>query len=165
MSGTATGWRHALLCACLVLGVAVGMASAHADGPAELSRSDAAALVRATFVRLNDANQTADYAMLRATAAPGFQKRFDERELTNLFAGMREKRIDLAGAVALEPMIETARFHTGQNVLQLVGFVPTRPVRTRFGFSFQKRDGVWKLYGLMLDFEAAPKTSGSAPST
>lgn len=149
-----------LLSACFVLGLAAWAAPLCADTdrpPVTISRSDAVALVRATFVRLNDANLTADYAMLRATGAPDFQKRFGEPELMTLFAGMRAKRIDLTSALALEPVIDTARYHTGQNVLQLAGFVPTSPLRTRFGFSYQRLDSVWKLYGLTLDFEAAPK--------
>lgn len=162
------GCRHVLLCVCLIVLLLTAPAPLQA-GPdtrsPELQKSDAIALVRTTFVRLNDANLTADYAMLRATAAPDFQARFSERELKNLFSGMRAKRIDLTRLAALDPIIETARFHTGQHILQLIGYVDTSPIRTRFGFSFESFDGVWRLYGMTLDFEAKPHAPSGTPAT
>lgn len=157
----------AYLLKCLVVPLCLGAMSLHAaaaDVPG-LARSEALALVRATFIRLNDANQTSDYGVLRAMAAPDFQQRFTAQKLEKLFAGMRAKKIDLSRALTLDPVIETARFHTGQHILQFAGYLPTVPVKTRFGFSYQKSDGVWRLYGLTLDFDGPPALPRAEPST
>lgn len=125
-------------------------------------RSEAAALVRSTFATLNDANLTANYSVLRATAAPDFQARFSADELQSLFQDMRDKHVDLSAALALDLEIEGARFHTGQKILQLRGVVNTKPALMRFGFSYQSIGGKWKLYGLTLDFEASTVKPGAA---
>lgn len=157
--------RYVLFRACimlLILGGPTQLRAGSVTPPPEIQKTEAIALVRTTFVRLNDANLTANYAVLRATGAPDFQARFSEHELQDLFAGMRARRIDLTRLAALDPMVETARFHTGQRILQLFGYVDTSPVRTRFRFSFQKFEGAWKLYGMALDFDAKPHMSSSS---
>lgn len=155
------GWRHIQLCMCL-LSMATAAHSSRADPPDSLSKIEALALVRTALVRLNDANQADSYAMLRKTAAPDFQRRFTEQELATLFAGMRAKDIDLSRVIGLEPAIEVSRYHTGQGVLQLGGVIDSKPMKTRFNFSFQRHDGSWKLYGLGLDFVPAAKSTDVA---
>ncbi|WP_072390569.1 hypothetical protein [Hyphomicrobium sp. CS1GBMeth3] len=145
----------------LTLGlVAVGLlSSAQAQSPpVELKRADAVALVMSTFVRLNDANMSANYSVLRSTSAPDFQTRFSERNLELMFEGMRIRRIDLSKVVSLQPAIVSARFHTDQKILQLIGFVETRPIQTKFAFSYTNYKGSWLLYGLAIDFEAVPQS-------
>jgi hypothetical protein len=119
-----------------------------------LNRSEALALVRSTFLRLNDANLTGDYRILGATASPEFRSRFSDADLQMLFAGMRAKKIDLTSAIVREPVIEKARFHTRQHLLQLIGYVPTGPIQTRFEFTYMRSESDWMLFGLSLNFGA-----------
>lgn len=149
----------------LMVPLCLGAVSLRAADAPGLARSEALALVRATFIRLNDANQTSDYGVLRATASPEFQERFTAQKLEALFAGMRAKKVDLSQALALDPVIETARYHTGQHILRFAGYLPTTPVKTRFGFSYQKSEGVWRLYGLTLDFDPPLPGPKAEPST
>lgn len=118
-------------------------------------RQEANALVRATIATLNDANLTGNYAVLRAKSAPAFQDVFTTEKLEDMFKGMREKRVDLSRALAADPEIAGARFHTGKKVLQFTGLIRTLPIETQFVFSYQKVDGAWKLYALDLNFEPA----------
>lgn len=137
--------------------------SAQVDADPAIPRGpEAAALIRSTLVTLNDANLTENYSVLRAMAAPDFQARFSVEQLVLLFRGMRARHIDLSGALTLEPVIEGARFHTGQKILQVHGVVHTKPVQLRFGFSYQSIAGKWKLYGLTLDFEVRSREPGAA---
>ena len=159
--GFTLGLRRAVVVAFLLLMSAAGAVAAKADGLPITKRAEAVALVRSTLVRLNDANLTANYTLLRATGAPDFQARFSEAALSELFAGMRAKGIDLTRFVALEPMIEAARYHTGQQVLQIAGTLSTGSVQTRFKFSYQSLDGGWKLYGLNLDFMPGGDLAGT----
>ncbi len=126
-------------------------------------RQEATALVRQTLVRLNDANLRGDYSVLRSKSAPAFQDRFSLLELEELFRGMREKRVDLTEALADEPELTRARFHTGQAVLQYVGIVHSRPIEVRFEFSYQNIGGTWRLYGLDLNFEPATNKKVAEP--
>lgn len=159
--GLTLRWRRAVAVAVLVLMSAAGTMATKADEVPITKRAEAIALVRATLARLNDANLTANYTLLRATGAPDFQARFSESRLSELFAGMRAKAIDLRRFVALEPMIKAARYHTGQQVLQITGTLTSGSVETRFMFSYQSLDGGWKLYGLNLDFVPAAKPPGT----
>jgi hypothetical protein len=136
-----------------------------ADQTPALEQSEAIALVRATFVRLNDANLTNQYVMLRATGAPDFQKRFSEAELAALFAEMRLRHVDFSRIIALDPVIRSARFYTAQGILELMGSVPLGSIEARFGFRYQRLGGVWKLYGLSLDFGRASKPAKVAHMT
>ncbi len=159
--GFTLGWRRALAIAVLLVMSAAGAVAVKADGLPITKRAEAVALVRATLLRLNDANLTADYKLLRATGAPDFQARFSEAELSALFSSMRAKGIDLTRFAALEPAIEAARYHTGQNVLQISGTLNAGSVETRFVFSYQNLDNGWKLYGLNLDFVPAATLAGA----
>lgn len=123
------------------------------DEPAIPRGREAAGLIRATLATLNDANMTGNYSVLRAVGAPAFQTRFSVDRLEGMFQDMRDKKVDLSVALALDPEIELARFHTGQKVLQFYGVVKTRPSQMQFLFSYQQSGGTWKLYGLALDFE------------
>lgn len=147
---TAFGWAGAL-------------SSARAGEQAEfLRRAQAISLIRSTLATLNDANLTGNYSILRAKSAPAFQTVFTVEKLEQMFEGMRAKRVDLTRAIALDPEIAQARFHTVQKVLQFTGVFRTLPVETRFAFSYQNVGGVWKLYGISLDFEPAKPIRASA---
>lgn len=122
---------------------------------AGLSRSEAVALVRTTFMRLNDANQTAKYEILRDLSAPAFQHRFKISDLNRLFAGFREKRIDLSNALTTDPDVKSAQYLPSQDLLKLTGQLATGAVLSRFQLTFQLSDGHWKLYGIALDFDRA----------
>ena len=121
--------------------------------PSMPKRPEATALIRSTLVTLNDANLTANYAVLRSRSAPDFQARFSRQYLTSFFKGMRDRGIDLSAAMSRDPMIERARFHTGRKVLQVAGTLDMAPVPLRFIFSYQSIEGRWRIYGLALDFD------------
>ncbi len=156
-------WFSLVLC---LTGLPATLLAQVDDNPIMPKRLEATALIRSTLVTLNDANLTANYAVLRSLSAPDFQARFSSEYLASFFQGMRGKGIDLSTALLQEPVIERARFHTGQKVLQVGGTLDMTPVPLRFIFSYQSIDGRWRIYGLALDFDGeAQEPKSLTPSS
>jgi len=106
------------------------------------------ALIRTTLVALSQAVDTGNFTVLRDLGAPSLQAANSPTQLGVIFADLQNRKIDLSPAVVLVPKLSEPPVVTPQNVLKLVGFVPTAPLQIRFQMMFQPVAGKWRLLGM-----------------
>jgi hypothetical protein len=116
-------------------------------------------LIRTTLVALNQAVQTGNFTVLRDVGAPALQAANSPTRLGVIFAGLQNRRIDLSPAVVVTPQLSEPPAVTPQNVLRLVGYLPTTPLQIRFQMLFQPVDGQWRLLGMSVHCVSAPGTA------
>jgi hypothetical protein len=120
----------------------------------ELSR-----LIWSTIVTVNDANRSGNYTVLRDTSAQGFQINNDPARLAQIFAGLRDTRVDLSIALLVPPTYAAAPQLVQQDVFRVTGVFPLRPTAIQFDLMYQWEQGRWKLFGIDL----RPLQMASAP--
>jgi hypothetical protein len=120
-------------------------------------------LIKNTLVALNQANLTGNYSVLRELGTPAFQTKNSTARLSESFAALRERGVDMSGIVLLKANLTDA---VRQNdVLELKGFFPSEPLQIRFHAVFAAYQGKMRLHGVAVS--AAPsgaEQSGSAPA-
>jgi len=124
-------------------------------------------LIRSALLTLNDANRSGNYSVLRDLAAPDFQARNSAADLAQIFANLRQRRIDLHAAALLAPQLAAAPSLNDQAMLRLTGHFPTQPQQSNFDLMFQSVGGEWRLIGISIatpDAAAQPQASGQARS-
>jgi hypothetical protein len=139
--------------------------------PPSLSRSDlelVVTLLRNTLVALHQANITGNYTVLRDLAAPGFRDSNTAARLGEIFVQIRERQVDLARAVLLDPQLTDARIDPN-GMLYLAGALATQPVSVRFELLYEAIDGAWRVFGISIAPETglqpgAPPVSPPAPA-
>lgn len=113
--------------------------------PGELELSK---LIWSTMAAIDHANQSGNYSVLRDNASPGFQTLNDPARLTQVFAGLRSSRIDLANTLLLAPTYAAAPAIAGPGVMRLQGYFGLRPTAVYFDLYFQWVGGRWRLHGV-----------------
>jgi hypothetical protein len=114
-------------------------------------------LVRTSLIALDQANRTGNYGVLRELGSPSFRAANSEARLAEIFANLREHKLDMQAAAVLEPRFTREAFVDEKNLLRMAGVVPTRPRATRFELAFELAAGQWRLFGLAV----APEGSGA----
>jgi hypothetical protein len=104
-------------------------------------------MLRTTLLALDHANKTNNYAVLRALGGPELQK-FSPEQLSQVFADLRNRGIDLSPVAIVTPQVSEAPQITPEGLLLLVGYFPTRPLQIQFQVAFQSVGGQWKIFGL-----------------
>jgi hypothetical protein len=118
-------------------------------------------LIRRTLLTLNDANLSGNYTVMRDLAAPGFQTANDAAKLTEIFANLRKRKIDLAPILFFDPKLVRQPEITQNGMLHLSGFLPTRPEQVNFDMLFEKSDR-WRLFGIAVN-TAPAQTATKSP--
>jgi hypothetical protein len=113
-------------------------------------------LIRSTLLTLNDANHSGNYTVLRDLAAPDFQARNTAADLGQIFSDLRRRNFDLYGAALLAPQLTAVPALDQSGMLQLTGYIPTRPLQINFDLIFQVVGAQWKLFGISI---ATPEAS------
>ncbi|WP_169309541.1 hypothetical protein [Rhodomicrobium vannielii] len=113
-------------------------------------------LIKSTIMALQHANQTGNYSVLRDLGSPVFRERFDQAQLTAIFANLRNRGVSLNPALVLAPNLVRQPELTPQNQLHLVGDFPTKPLQIQYDLLFLKIGGVWRIEGIMVDAVAPP---------
>jgi hypothetical protein len=127
-------------------------------------------MIQSALIALNQANVTGNYAVLRDMAAPSFQKANSLTRLTEFFAELRHRNLDLSPIVLLQPRLLRNPEINGQGMLRVTGFFPTAPERVNFDLFFRPVDGRWRLFGIGVTTTrveqavAAPAKPESAPA-
>lgn len=116
------------------------------------------ALVKATLLSFNDANVTGNYEVFRAKASKPFRDQFPVEKLADTFKDFAKKDIDFDIIAAFKPVYEPAPSVNDQGKLLVKGYFPTEPARVVFELKFIPSDGEWKLIGIDVKTERAPKT-------
>ena len=108
-------------------------------------------LIRTTLIALNQANQTGNYTVLHALAAPGFQASASADQLIQSFAPLRAANLDLSPVAVVTPELNQAPVFTKEGLLRLTGRFPTKPVQINFDLAFQPIAGRWLMTGIAID--------------
>jgi hypothetical protein len=121
-------------------------------------------LIRRTLLTLNDANLSGNYTVMRDLAAPGFQAANDAAKLAEIFANLRNRKIDLAPILFFDPKLVRKPEITQNGMLHLSGFLPTRPEQVNFDLLFEKTDR-WRLFGIAVNTAPTQTATGSPQNT
>lgn len=125
--------------------------------PAGPSPALVVALVRSTLIALQHANATGNYTVLRDLGSPEFQAANNSARLGQVFASLRDNRVDLSDALIRAPelMLQPNLDPTGR--LRIVGFIPSDTQRIHFDLLFQATGGNWQIFGINIKPVAVPK--------
>ncbi len=119
-------------------------------------------MIRSSLVALSQANVTNNYQVLNALGSNNFRQANPPARLAQLFASFRSNNIDLAPVVFVTPQLsQQPKIENGK--LRLIGFFPTQPMRVDYDLEFEPADGIWKLYGLSVNLNAATQNPGQQP--
>lgn len=124
-------------------------------------------MIQNAVIAANQANLSGNYTVLHALAAPGFQSANPPEKLAQVFADLRNQRIDMSPVVLFLPRLSAAPGVTEHGMLRLTGSYDTQPKQVRFDLLFQPVDGQWKIFGIGLGAVDAPPpptpVAGAAP--
>ena len=161
---------RAVLLALLFAGAAVSARAqtGAAPRPAQIDRNGLLILVKSTIIALDQANKTGNYTVLRDLAAPGFAPANNAARLAEIFANLRRDKIDLSGALVLEPQLTVMPEITANGMLHLAGFFPSAPTQINFEFLYAPVDGQWRLFGIATNLGSttpvAPAPAAAKPA-
>lgn len=109
-----------------------------------------AALIKGTVTALDQANLTGNYSVLRDLGTPVFREKFDQAALTQAFADLRARKLDLSAALLVNPnLTKRPEFKDGEMIL--TGYFPAQPLNITFDLRFAQLDGVWRLAWIGVD--------------
>ena len=130
--------------------------------PGEL---ELAKMIWSTLAALDHANQSGNYSVLRDLSAPGFQSVNNPSQLSNIFANLRESRLDLSNTLLLAPTYSAAPSVGADNILKVQGFFGLRPTAISFQLQYQWVGGRWRLFGVAINpATMAQSVPGAAPA-
>ena len=121
-------------------------------------------MIMSSLIALNQANATGNYAVLREMAAPAFQKVNTVARLTEIFAKLRARNLDLSPLLLFQPKLFRHPEMNEDGVLSVSGFFPTTPERVNFELMFQPVRGQWRLFGIAVQTTPAPPPTAPAAS-
>jgi hypothetical protein len=124
-------------------------------------------LVRNSLITLNDALKTGNYTVLRDMGAPGFREANSAAHLSQIFADLVVKKVDLSAVAVITPQLsQTPGLDQEKGMLHLKGYFPGKPVPINFELLYQAVDGQWRLFGISVNpgAPAAVEMKGSQPN-
>lgn len=124
-------------------------------GEMQISVATLVVMIRGAVMALNQANLTGNYSVLRDLGTPVFRENFDQAALTQAFANLRARKVDLSPALLVNPTLsKNPEMKDGE--LTLTGEFPTQPLHIKFDLRFMQLDGVWRIAGIGVDAAPAP---------
>ncbi len=106
-------------------------------------------LLRNTLITLNDALQTGNFTVLRDRGAPSFRDANSAARLSQAFADLASRSIDLSAVSIIAPQLtEAPTFDQKTGILRVKGYFPGEPVQINFEMFYQSVGGQWRLFGL-----------------
>jgi hypothetical protein len=128
-----------------------------APKPAQIDRNGVLMLVRSTLLALDHANKTGNYTVLRDIAAPGFQAGNNPSRLAEIFAKLRNDRLDLSGVAVIDPQLSLLPQIEANGLMHMAGFFPSVPAQVNFELMYAPLDGQWRLFGISVSVgQSAP---------
>ena len=135
-----------------------------APNPAPVDRTVLLILVRSTLLALQHGNDTGNYTVLRDLGAPGFQAANTAARLAEIFASLRNPRVDLSSVAVLEPQIVQGPLVDKDGLLRLAGFFSSGGERFNFELAFQTVDGRLRLFGISTGLGQSAAAPAAAPA-
>jgi hypothetical protein len=104
--------------------------------------------------------------VLRELGGPGMLQ-YSNAQLSDLFAGLRQQKINLIQAATITPQVTEQPSVSPQGLLRLVGYLQIQQLRIEFQMVFQPFQGEWRLFGMNVGAKpqvaAASEASPSEP--
>lgn len=116
--------------------------------PAQVDRNGVLMLVRSSLQALDHANKTGNYTVLRDLGAPGFQAANTAARLAEIFAKLRNDKIDLSGVAVIDPQLSLLPQIEADGMMHMAGFFPSVPSQVNFELMFAPVEGQWRLFGI-----------------
>jgi hypothetical protein len=107
-----------------------------------------AALIRNTIVALHQANVTGNYSVLRETASPRFQEANTPERLSELFADLRNRNLDLGIVAAVNPRLHREPIIDKAGMLYLSGDFAAASGEVSFELVLEMIGSRWRLFGI-----------------
>ena len=109
-------------------------------------------LVRNSLITLNDALKTGNYTVLRDMGAPGFREANSAARLSQIFADLVAKKVDLSAVAVIAPQLsQKPGLDQEKGLLHLKGYFPDKTVPINFELLYQAVDGQWRLFGISVN--------------
>jgi len=105
-------------------------------------------MVWSTMAAVDHANRTGNYSVLRDMGSAGFQANNNPATLAGVFAGIRDRQVDLSNTLLVTPTWEIRPTMIHANILRMRGAFPLRPQPIAFDFLFLWDRGAWRLEGI-----------------
>ena len=135
----------------------------HGPTPAQIDRNGLLILLRNVLSALDQANKTGNYTVLRDLSAPGFAAANNPARLSELFANLRNGKVDLSGVLVMDPQLTVMPEITPNGLLHFAGFFPSASSRLNFEILFAPVDGQWRLFGLGAGMGSAAPVAPAPP--
>jgi hypothetical protein len=135
-----------------------------APKPANIDRNGVLMPVRSTLLALDHANKTGNYTVLRDMAAPGFHAGNNAARLAEIFAKLRNDKLDLAGVAVIDPQLSLLPQIEANGMMHMAGFFPSVPSQVNFELIYAPVDGQWRLFGISVSVGQAGPVAPSPPA-
>jgi hypothetical protein len=123
-----------------------------------------AMMIKTTVIAVNQANGTGNYSVLRDMSTPSFQRANNLSRLSELFASLRQRDLDLSPVVFLEPKLSGRPVLNENGFLRLTGLFSSAPEQVHFDLVFVQLDRRWLLDGVSIAM-VRPKPSAAVSAT
>jgi hypothetical protein len=134
-----------------------------APKPANIDRNGVLMLVRSSLLALDQANKTGNYTVLRDLGAPGFQTANNPARLGDIFAKLRNDKVDLSGVAVIDPQLSLLPQIEASGLMHMAGFFPSVPSQVNFELLFAPVDGQWRLFGISVVIGQSAPAAPAAP--
>jgi hypothetical protein len=131
--------------------------------PAGIDRNGVIILVKSALMALDQANKTGNYTVLRDLSAPGFQVTNNAARLAEIFAKLRNDKLDLAGVAVIDPQLSLLPQIEANGMMHMAGFFPSVPSQVNFELMYAPVDGQWRLFGISVNVGQSAPAAPAAP--
>lgn len=121
-------------------------------------------LLYSAVIGLNQANATGNYSVFREMGAPAFQQLNSPEKLAQVFAQLRDQKLDLTPVLLYQPKLLRRPEINAQGMIRITGFFPTSPERVNFELIFQPVQMRWRLFGIAINTSPAPPPDATKAS-
>jgi hypothetical protein len=164
-------WHAAIGAATVaIVALAVMAGRSHAEPaqqapkPANIDRNGVLMLVRSTLFALDHANKTGNYTVLRDIGAPGFQTANTSARLGEIFAKLRNDKVDLSGIAVIDPQLTLLPQIEANGLMHMSGFFPSVPSQVNFELLYAAVDSQWRLFGISVSIGQSGPVAPAPPA-
>jgi hypothetical protein len=133
--------------------------------PANIDRNGVLILVRSTLLAVDQANKTGNYTVLRDISAPAFAAINSAARLGEIFAKLRNDKLDLSGVAAIDPQLSLLPQIEASGMMHMAGFFPSVPAQVNFELLYAPVDGQWRLFGISVSVGQSSPVAPVTPET
>lgn len=151
------------IAALALLSPAAAEAEQHAAKPANIDRNGVLMLVRSSLLALDQANKTGNYTVLRDIGAPGFQAANTAARLAEIFAKIRNDKVDLSGVAVIDPQLSLLPQIEANGMMHMAGFFPSVSSQVNFELIYAPVESQWRLFGISVAIGQAGPVAPEPP--